>query len=80
MNSFTLLEMMDKNLNTFCMRIKEGYGWHFPELSKLVTNNETYVKLVDFIGNKENLKNCDKKELLNILDDDEELLNSIIER
>jgi RNA processing factor Prp31 len=42
--------MMDKNLNTFCMRLKEAYGWHFPELGKLVSDNETYVKLVRFIG------------------------------
>ena len=49
-NSFSLLDMMDKNLNTFCMRLKEAYGWHFPELSKLVSDNETYIKLVRFIG------------------------------
>lgn len=35
-NSYSLLEMIEKNLNTFSMRIKEGYGWHFPELNKLV--------------------------------------------
>ena len=46
---------MDKNLNTFCMRIKEGYGWHFPELSKIINDNEVYVKLVKFIGNRESL-------------------------
>jgi nucleolar protein 56 len=54
-NSFSLLDMMDKNLNTFCMRIKEGYGWHFPELAKIVSNNEVYVRLVSFIGNKDTL-------------------------
>lgn len=32
------------------MRIKEWYSWHFPELAKLVTDNEVYVKLVDLIG------------------------------
>lgn len=37
---------MEKNLNTFCMRVKEGYGWHFPELAKIVTDNERYVKIV----------------------------------
>lgn len=41
---------MDKNLNTFCMRLKETYGWHFPELTKIVSDNETYVKLVKLIG------------------------------
>lgn len=72
--------MMDKNLNTFCMRLKEGYGWHFPELQKLVTNNETYAKLVSFIGNKDSLTSCDHEKLKEILEDDEELANAIIER
>jgi nucleolar protein 56 len=49
-NSFSLLDTMEKNLNTFSMRLKESYGWHFPELSKLVTDNEMYAKLVAFIG------------------------------
>lgn len=49
-NSFSLLETMEKNLNTFSMRLKETYGWHFPELAKLISDNETYVKLVKLIG------------------------------
>ena len=49
-NSFSLLDTMEKNLNTFSMRLKESYGWHYPELSKIVNDNETYVKLVVFIG------------------------------
>lgn len=49
-NSFSLLDMMEKNLNTFCMRLKEAYGWHFPELVKIVSDNETFVRLVQFIG------------------------------
>jgi nucleolar protein 56 len=46
---------MDKDLNTFSMRIKEWYGWHFPELAKIVTENEVYVKLVLFIDDKASL-------------------------
>jgi nucleolar protein 56 len=54
---------MDKDLNTFSMRIKEWYGWHFPELAKIVTENEVYVKLVLFIDVK--LINPIKKKLKN---------------
>lgn len=43
---------MDKDLNTLSMRIKEWYSWHFPELARLVSDNELYVRLVDLIGNK----------------------------
>jgi len=54
-NSYCLIEQMEKNLNTFSMRIKEWYGWHFPELSKIVTDNEVYVRCVNFIGNRDGL-------------------------
>ena len=53
--SYSLIDQMEKNLNTFCMRLKEWYGWHFPELVKLVGDNETYARAVNFIGNKDTL-------------------------
>ena len=28
--SISLLDQLDKDLNTFAMRIKEWYSWHFP--------------------------------------------------
>lgn len=38
------------------MRIKEWYGYQFPELAKIITDNEIFIKLVDLIGNKSNIK------------------------
>eukprot|EP01017_Pseudomicrothorax_dubius_P003206 TRINITY_DN103_c0_g2_i1.p1 TRINITY_DN103_c0_g2~~TRINITY_DN103_c0_g2_i1.p1 ORF type:complete len:482 (-),score=171.52 TRINITY_DN103_c0_g2_i1:78-1523(-) len=52
--SSALLELMDKNINTFCMRIKEWYGWHFPELARLIPDNTIYVKVANLIGDKAN--------------------------
>ena len=46
---------MDKNINQFSMRIKEWYGWHFPEMAKIVTDNEVYVKMIQLMKIKENL-------------------------
>lgn len=46
-----LLEDLDKELNNYVMRCREWYGWHFPELSKIVTDYVQYAKLVKFIGN-----------------------------
>lgn len=46
---------MDKNINQLCMRIKEWFGWHFPEMAKIVTDNEVYVRLVTIMEVKENL-------------------------
>jgi len=37
------------------MRIKEWFGWHFPEMSKIITDNEVYVKIVNLIRNKESI-------------------------
>lgn len=78
-NSFALLEQMEKNLNTFSMRIKEGYSWHFPELAKIVVNNETFAKLVQLIGNKQNLENIDADKITEIVGN-EELTHAIFER
>ena len=32
------------------MRLREWYGWHFPELNKIVTDNLTYARTVKAIG------------------------------
>jgi len=50
--SICLLDTLDKDFNTFAMRVKEWYSWHFPELSKIVPDNATYARLVKFIKNK----------------------------
>jgi len=37
--AIALLDDLDKELNTYSMRVREWYGWHFPELSKVITDN-----------------------------------------
>lgn len=32
------------------MRCREWYGWHFPELGKIITDNLAYCKSVRKIG------------------------------
>jgi nucleolar protein 56 len=44
-NTIALLDNLDKNINTFAMRVREWYAWHFPELTKIVTDNVTYAKV-----------------------------------
>lgn len=34
-----LLDDLDKEINTYAMRVKEWYGWHFPEMVKIVGDN-----------------------------------------
>ncbi|KAB5549240.1 hypothetical protein PHYPO_G00065150 [Pangasianodon hypophthalmus] len=53
--SIALLDQLDKDINTFSMRVREWYGYHFPELIKIVSDNATYCKLAKFIGNRKEL-------------------------
>lgn len=41
-----LLEDLDKEINKYAMRAKEWYGWHFPELAKVLQDNVAYAKVV----------------------------------
>lgn len=41
-----LLDDLDKELNTYAMRVKEWYGWHFPEMAKIVADNLAYARVV----------------------------------
>jgi len=50
-----LLDQLDKDVNTFAMRIREWYSYHFPELVKIVPDNYMYARVVHFIKNRKEL-------------------------
>jgi RNA processing factor Prp31 len=53
------------------MRVKEWYGYSFPELAKIATDNEVYCKLVEFLGDKINFSEVNKEGIAAItLDED----------
>lgn len=66
-----MIEQLDKNINTFCMRLKEWFSWHFPELTKIVNDNIIFSKLVNFIEKRENINDELKEQLTDIVLDDE---------
>ena len=37
------------------MRIREWFSWHFPELPKLIADNNVFVKLAYHIKNRDNI-------------------------
>jgi nucleolar protein 56 len=47
-----LLGDLDKTLNTLSSRLREWYGLHFPELSRLVEDHRTYANVVSTLGNR----------------------------
>eukprot|EP00540_Astrosyne_radiata_P010476 CAMPEP_0116865810 /NCGR_PEP_ID=MMETSP0418-20121206/25668_1 /TAXON_ID=1158023 /ORGANISM="Astrosyne radiata, Strain 13vi08-1A" /LENGTH=417 /DNA_ID=CAMNT_0004501351 /DNA_START=178 /DNA_END=1431 /DNA_ORIENTATION=- len=53
--SIALLDQMDKDLNTFAMRIREWYSWHFPELKDMVKDNYMFARSAAFIQDKASL-------------------------
>lgn len=59
-----LLDDLDKELNNYIMRCREWYGWHFPELGKLITDNVTFVKVIRIIGTREHAAESDLSDIL----------------
>lgn len=53
MQCVALIDSLDKVINGFAMKIKEWYGWHFPELVKIVPDTEAYCKAVLAIRRKD---------------------------
>ncbi|XP_077265377.1 nop5 ribonucleoprotein [Temnothorax americanus] len=61
-----LLDDLDKELNNYMMRAREWYGWHFPELGKIVTDNLQYIKTMQIVGQRENAVKCDLSDILTV--------------
>merc|ERR1712076_351366 len=53
--SIALLDQLDKDVNTFSMRIREWYSYHFPELVKIVNDNYVFAKCVKVVKNRKEL-------------------------
>ncbi|KAF2347991.1 NOP5 N-terminal, partial [Trinorchestia longiramus] len=69
-----LLDDLDKELNNYVMRLKEWYGWHFPELAKILIENTAYVHTVKKMGVRTNASTTDFSAIL-----DEELAERVKE-
>eukprot|EP01035_Chromulina_nebulosa_P020860 gene20860-27036_t len=50
--SIALLDQLDKDINTFAMRVREWYSWHFPELKEIVKDNFIYARAASYIKDK----------------------------
>ncbi len=70
--SIALLDQMDKDLNTFAMRVREWYSWHFPELKDLVKDNYMFARCAAYIQDKKTLFPASKKASSDDDDDDDD--------
>nr|XP_025882861.1 LOW QUALITY PROTEIN: nucleolar protein 56-like [Oryza sativa Japonica Group] len=66
-----LLDTLDKDINSFSMRVREWYSWHFPELVKIVNDNYVYSKIAKFVVNKSDLAEKDIPALADIIGDED---------
>ncbi|XP_015868587.2 nucleolar protein 56 [Ziziphus jujuba] len=73
-----LLDTLDKDINSFSMRVREWYSWHFPELVKIVNDNYLYAKVAKFIQDKSKLDE-DKIPALTDIVGEEEKAKEIVE-
>ena len=62
--AISLLDELDKELNTYAMRVREWFGWHFPEMGKIVNDNILYAKCVQRMGVRSNAKTTDFSDIL----------------
>ena len=62
--AIALLDDLDKEVNNYMMRLREWFGWHFPELSKIITDNLIYAKVVKAVGMRHKASNVDLSGIL----------------
>ncbi|KAJ8702414.1 Nucleolar protein 56 [Pleurotus ostreatus] len=77
--AIALLDQLDKDVNLFSMRIREWYGYHFPELVKLVPDNQQYASVAQFIGDKDTLNEEKLPDLAALLGDDTTIAQNILD-
>ncbi|KAH8668762.1 pre-rRNA processing nucleolar protein-like protein Sik1 [Xylariales sp. PMI_506] len=74
------LDNLDKGINLFSQKVREWYGWHFPELYSIVSDNMAYAQLALFIGDKTTLTEDKLHELAALVNEDEEKAAEIINK
>jgi nucleolar protein 58 len=62
--AIALLDDLDKELNTYAMRVKEWYGWHFPEMGKIVNDNLAYARVILKVGMRTSTSATDLSDIL----------------
>lgn len=62
--AIALLDDLDKELNQYAMRVKEWYGWHFPEMARIINDNLAYSRVILSMGMRTNCVNTDLTDIL----------------
>mmetsp|Transcript_82286 Transcript_82286/g.96280 ORF Transcript_82286/g.96280 Transcript_82286/m.96280 type:complete len:459 (-) Transcript_82286:180-1556(-) len=62
--AISLLEDLDKEINNYMMRLREWYGYHFPECGKIITDNLLYTRVIRKIGIRSKAADTDLSEII----------------
>ena len=62
--AIALLDDLDKELNTYAMRVKEWYGWHFPEMARIINDNLAYSRVILEMGMRTSCTSTDLSSIL----------------
>eukprot|EP00494_Astrolonche_serrata_P031773 UN32042 len=68
-HAISLLDDLNKTLNGMCQRVREWYGWHFPELSEVVEGQVTYCQVCKIIGDRTKMDDSKKEQLGEIFEE-----------
>ncbi|KAJ5808596.1 hypothetical protein N7474_009865 [Penicillium riverlandense] len=77
--AIAILDQLDKAINTFSMRVREWYSWHFPELVKIVSDNQRYAQVALFVKDKKSLTDESLHDLAALVEDDEGIAQNIVD-
>lgn len=69
--AINLLDTLDKDINTFVMRVREWYSWHFPELIKIIPDNYQYTRICLVVKDKSTLTEEKLQEISEIVGDED---------
>lgn len=65
--AISLLDDLNTEINNYMMRLREWYGWHFPEMGKIVTDSLVFTKVVVAVGMRHK---CSATDLSGVLPED----------
>ncbi|KAJ5601880.1 hypothetical protein N7510_011414 [Penicillium lagena] len=77
--AIAILDQLDKAINTFSMRVREWYSWHFPELVKIVSDNQRYAQVALFVKDKNSLTDESLHDLAALVEDDKDVAQNIVD-
>ncbi|KAJ4888170.1 NOP56-like pre RNA processing ribonucleoprotein [Raphanus sativus] len=76
--TISLLDTLDKDINLYAMSTREWYSWHFPELEKIVNDNYMYAQVTKIVEDKSKLSEAYVPMLTEVFGGDEDKAREVV--